>query len=75
MKDQELEKDFLYEPAASGAEKFQNIVESKYCPDDLQKTVSKCNSLNTIETEYINCYPRFKSSLMVNLVKWREVPV
>ena len=50
---EEFEQEVLFAqgPATTDAERIQNIVESKYCPADLQKTVSECNLLNTNEKD------------------------
>jgi hypothetical protein len=47
----EQELKFAQEPVTTDTERIQNIVESKYCSADLQKTVSDCNLLNTNEKD------------------------
>ena len=53
---EEFEQELLFsqDPATTDAERIQNIVESKYCPADLDKTVSQCKLLNTDEKQKLH---------------------
>jgi hypothetical protein len=43
-----MEQELLYahDPNATDAERIQSIIESKYCPADLNKIVEECNHLD-----------------------------
>jgi hypothetical protein len=45
---EEFEEELLFaqDPLTTDAERIQNIVESKYCPADLNKIASECHLLN-----------------------------
>jgi hypothetical protein len=45
---EEFEQELLFaqDPLATDAERVQNIVESKYCPADLNKIAAECHLLN-----------------------------
>jgi hypothetical protein len=56
-----LEKELLFahDPTTTDAERIQNIIESKYCPADLQKIVEEWKHLSTSEhLENRSCRPR-----------------
>jgi hypothetical protein len=58
------------------AERVQNIVESKYFPADLQKTVSECNLLNTNEKDRLQkLLDKFAHLFDRTLGNWRTDPV
>ena len=75
---EEFEQELLFaqDPATTDAERIQNIVESKYCPADLQKTVSECNLLNTNEKDRLQkLLDKFAHLFDGTLGNWRTDPV
>jgi hypothetical protein len=49
VKDLEKEIIFAHDPTTTDAERIQDIIESKYCPADLEKIVEKCSHLQKEE--------------------------
>ena len=64
---EEFEQELLFsqDPATTDAERIQNIVEIKYCPADLDKTVLECKLLNTDEKQKLHkLLAKFHTCLM-----------
>jgi hypothetical protein len=63
-----MEQELLYalDPNTTNAERIQSIIESKYCPADLNKIVKECNHLDKKDqNSYSSCYRNLKTHLMV----------
>jgi hypothetical protein len=48
---------FTQDPLTTDVERIQNIVESKYCPADLNKIVAGCSLLSTDQQEKLHKLP------------------
>jgi len=75
---EEFEQELLFsqDPATTDAERIQNIVESKYCPADLDKTVSECKLLNTDEKQKLHkLLAKFSHLFDGTLGNWKTDPV
>ena len=67
---------FAHDPVTTDAERIQNIVESKYCPADLQKIASECNLLNPKEQEQLlKLLTKFAHLFDGTLGNWKTEPV
>ena len=73
-----LEKELLFahDPTTTDAERIQNIIESKYCPADLQKIVEECKHLSTTEQgQLLKLLQKFEDLFDGTLGTWKTDPV
>ena len=75
---EEFEQELLFaqDPLTTDAERIQNIVESKYCPADLNKIATECHLLNADQQETLHKLLRkFAHLFDGTLGNWKTDPV
>ena len=75
---EEFEQELLFtqDPLTTDAERIQNIVESKYCPADLNKIVAGCSLLSTNQQEKMHkLLKKFAHLFDGTLGNWKTDPV
>jgi hypothetical protein len=73
-----LEQEILYsqDPETTDAERIQNIIESKYCPADLQKVVEECTHLSAEEQrQLLVLLQKFENLFDGTLGTWKTDPI
>ena len=75
---EEFEQELLFaqDPLTTDAERIQNIVESKYCPADLNKIATECHLLNADQQETLHkLLSKFAHLFDGTLGNWKTDPV
>jgi hypothetical protein len=75
---EEFEQELLFaqDPLTTDAERIQKIVESKYCPADLNKIATECQLLNADQQETLHKLLRkFAHFFDGTLGNWKTDPV
>jgi hypothetical protein len=75
---EEFEQELLFaqDPLTTDAERIQNIVESTYCPADLNKIATECHLLNADQQETLHKLLRMFAHLFDGtLGNWKTDPV
>ena len=75
---EEFEQELLFaqDPLTTDAERIQNIVESKYCPADLNKIAVECHMLSTSQQERLHkLLKKFAHLFDGTLGNWKTNPV
>ena len=76
IKDVENELLFAHDPDTTDAERIQHIIESKYCPADLQKVVEECTHLTADEQrQLLMLLKRFEHLFDGTLGTWNTDPI
>ncbi len=74
----EIEKEILFahDPSTTDAERIQDIIESKYCPADLEKIVAECIHLSALERrQLLELLQKFEPLFDGSLGTWKTDPV
>jgi transposase InsO family protein/exonuclease VII small subunit len=67
---------FAHDPDTTDAERIQNIVESKYCPADLEALVKECKELEKLQQEKLfNLLSKFAPLFDGTLGTWKTDPI
>jgi hypothetical protein len=67
---------FAHDPTTTDAERIQSILESKYCPADLQKIVEECKHLSAAEQgQLLKLLQKFGNLFDGTLGTWKTDPV
>jgi hypothetical protein len=73
-----MEQELLYahDPNTTDAERIQSIIESKYCPADLNKIVEECTHLDKTEQRHLlKLLQKFEDLFDTTLGTWKTDPV
>jgi glutamyl/glutaminyl-tRNA synthetase len=67
---------FAHDPATTDAERIQDIIESKYCPADLNKIVEECTHLERAEQrQLLKLLQKFEDLFDGSLGTWKTDPI
>jgi transposase InsO family protein len=76
INDMEQEILFAHDPTTTDAERIQDIIESKYCPADLNKIVQECTHLTAEEQrQLLNLLQKFEGLFDGTLGTWNTEPI
>ena len=74
--DLEQELLFAHDPDTTDAERIQNIIESKYCPADLNKIVEECKHLTPEEQrQLLSLLQKYEDLFDGTLGTWKTDPI
>jgi hypothetical protein len=72
----EQELSYAHDPNTTDAERIQSIIESKYCPADLNKIVEECTHLDKTEQRHLlKLLQKFEDLFDGTLGTWKTDPV